>query len=431
MTVEHASEGTGKLSKVLLIAYEYPPVLSAQSIRWYYLSKELQRNGLQVHVLTVSLAVEESLALPEPAGIEIHRVFAGPFVGSASRIRGGKARTPVPSGTAGRKSVNRSLAERLYRSLRSVLDKVVFPDVRGEWRPFASRRLRELLSRQQYDCIIGSHEPAVDLQLAAQARGVRGSRLIADMGDPIATAYTPGWRYRFDYFMEGRILRKFDTVVVTSERAAEELAGRHGLDAAVFEVIPQGTSLQVDFPPSEQCRELLRKLEGQFTIVYTGNFYHDFRNPDAIRQALSRLDSVYFVLVGSEGHAFEELTNVEVIPKLGHFDCLHLQRACTVLLSLVNRQAEQTPGKVMEYLGAGRPILHVFQQPDFAADLIRRLNRGITVENRASAIEAAIRRLQVQHEANTLHKDYDLGPEVVEPYGWRALGLSYARITQA
>jgi hypothetical protein len=37
--------------RILLIAYDYPPLSSPQAIRWYYLSRELARRGVELHVL--------------------------------------------------------------------------------------------------------------------------------------------------------------------------------------------------------------------------------------------------------------------------------------------------------------------------------------------------------------------------------------------
>lgn len=413
---------------MLLIAYEYPPILSAQSIRWYYLSRELRRAGLRIDVLTVNLAVEESLRLPAPEGVNIYRIFAGPFVGAASRLASRAPESAAAASHTTKTPARQSTAERLYRMARAVLDQAVFPDVRGEWLPFASKELGKLIVRNGYDCIVGSHEPAVDLMLAGRTRRSTGIRIIADMGDPIATPYSPKWRYRFDRFMEGRILRKFDDIVVTSARAAEELASRHTLDIEKFHVIPQGTSLLVEIEPSQPCRNLLQKIHNRFTVLYTGNFYRHFRDPDEVLKALTHLDTVHFILVGSEDRGFTELPNVEIIPRMGHFDCLHLQRACSVLLSLGNKQQEQTPGKVMEYLGAGRPILHVFQAPDFGAELVSRLNRGVAVRNEALEIEKAIRQLHAKYRAGLLESDYDLGPGSIAQYSWDCLARSYLRL---
>ena len=61
--------------RLLLIAYAYPPLWEAQSVRWYYLSKELAKAGFQVDVLTVEYPGKKE----EIPGIRVYRTFPGPF----------------------------------------------------------------------------------------------------------------------------------------------------------------------------------------------------------------------------------------------------------------------------------------------------------------------------------------------------------------
>ncbi|GIX34498.1 MAG: hypothetical protein KatS3mg126_0277 [Lysobacteraceae bacterium] len=71
--------------RLLLIAYEFPPIEAAQALRWAYLSRELVHHGHEVHVLTVYLpSMAESRF---QTGAKVHRVFAGPFVGLSSSVR--------------------------------------------------------------------------------------------------------------------------------------------------------------------------------------------------------------------------------------------------------------------------------------------------------------------------------------------------------
>ena len=58
--------------RILVIAYEFPPSPSPQSLRWKHLSAELARQGHEVHVLTVD-AVATGAAPPD--GVVVHRVF--------------------------------------------------------------------------------------------------------------------------------------------------------------------------------------------------------------------------------------------------------------------------------------------------------------------------------------------------------------------
>src|SRR5690606_37323136 len=73
---------TPPLMRVLLIAYEFLPSASPQSLRWGYLVRELSAAGHEVHVLTAD-AEQDAPGLPAiPDTIRVHRTFAGPIRGT-------------------------------------------------------------------------------------------------------------------------------------------------------------------------------------------------------------------------------------------------------------------------------------------------------------------------------------------------------------
>ena len=66
--------------RILLVAYEFPPSPSPQSLRWAYLARKLQALGHDVHVLAPDLPGKGE-GLPDIGGLVVHRVHAGPIVG--------------------------------------------------------------------------------------------------------------------------------------------------------------------------------------------------------------------------------------------------------------------------------------------------------------------------------------------------------------
>ena len=413
--------------RVLLIAYEYPPILSAQSIRWYYLSLELQKLGWQVDVVSVDLAVDKQLALPVPAGVEVYRTFAGPYVGLASRAAARTAGNSESAPGSPARPASPSLAERLYRFGRRVLNQLLFPDVRVEWYWFARAPIKALCARHRYTCLIASHEPGVDLMLAVSGANKSGLPIIADCGDPLATVYTPRWRYWLDLRLERRILTRFDRVVATTDQAGAEFARRHPELEQRLVTITQGTASEVGREPGPRCRVLLEEYRGKFTLLYTGNFYADFRNPEAIFRALERCEFAHLLVVGSAGE--DRLDGrLRFIPRLSHFDCLHLQRGSALLLVLGNRQQEQTPGKVFEYLGAGRPILYIYQQFDLGATVVESLERGVCCANEVGQIQSVLEAAYREYRCPGPGAGGGAVDERVAPYLWQNLAARYSEI---
>ncbi len=49
--------------KILLVAYEFPPILAAQALRWFYLSNELAKLGVNVHVICPDISAEHAFPM--------------------------------------------------------------------------------------------------------------------------------------------------------------------------------------------------------------------------------------------------------------------------------------------------------------------------------------------------------------------------------
>lgn len=414
--------------KILLIAYEYPPILSAQSIRWFYLSAELAKLGWAVDVATVEIEVDQSLALHQPDDVNVFRCFPGPYVGIASTIGGG-GRGSRKIATDNQAKPTLGFGEWIYRFGRKLLDYLLFPDTRTEWYLFGRRLISDLCKRNNYSCIIASHEPCVDLMLALSMKKKFNLPCIADCGDPIATVYTPKWRYKLDFLMERKILKSFNLLVVTTSTAKREFEKRHRITEENIEVVSQGTLGGIDSKPSDYCNDLLQQYKGQFWLLYTGNFYENFRNPHYIFKALSRFSNVRLLVIGSQPITLAP-NNVDFVPKLSHSDCVYLQLHAPVLLSLGNAQEEQSPGKLIEYLGAGRPILHVYQKLDLGADLVESLNRGWSSPNSEKSVEDMVRRMADLFYANSMDELFDLSDRPAQPYSWTTLARKYGDILE-
>ena len=65
--------------RILLVAYDFPPIPSPQALRWAYLVRELALAGHDVHVLAPDVMGYGVGQLPElPASVVVHRSSAGP-----------------------------------------------------------------------------------------------------------------------------------------------------------------------------------------------------------------------------------------------------------------------------------------------------------------------------------------------------------------
>lgn len=435
--------------RLLVIAYEFPPSPSPQSLRWAYLCRELAALGHEVHVLTIDLGPDNP-GLPQmPAHVQVHRTWPGPLRGitawsrkrniarvlaaraaagmkddasaasNASTGTGASAPAETAQFEAPKAGPLRTAKRVVWSTLLRIGEQVIFPDIRGEWYWFGRKRLRQLLDEYRFDAVISSHEPATTLQLGllAQARGIP---LVADLGDPVLAGYTPArWRRR-SLRLERRICRKAAMVMVTADSAAALLQQRHR-QCAPIHVITQGFSATP--PPPIDADTLFdpQRLE----LLYTGSFYA-FRRPEALLEAVLQTPDARLNVATVQAPAVlkrmaeQHPERIRLLGFLPHLVALQLQRQADVLVNIANADSSQVPGKLYEYAGACRPILHISQDPaqDPSADWVLAHRRGWVRREDRQALAECIADAAMARQAGRLGDDLDMTPESVADFSW-------------
>lgn len=428
--------------KFLVIAYEFPPSPSAQSLRWMYLSRELAALGHEVHVLTANVPTS-AVCLHEPPGVCVHRSFAGPVRGlliflsrRSSRVRAdasplaGQMGQPSAMDAVKPATTDLNWKGRIIERFQRFVRYLVFPDIRGEWRWSARCRLDQLLVTLQPDVVVSSHEPATTLELGLTARR-RGFRWVADLGDPVLAAYTPRWWRKRARRLERATCDKADAVVVTNERAGRLLIDRHQLSSGKLHVLTQGFDDRMTRPAFVAPRPERSGLD----LLYTGSFYQ-FRQVDALLAAVICAPGVRLSIASFEvpqvvrNLAVRHPDRIRLLGFLPHEDILRRQQQADVLVNLGNADAFQVPGKFFEYLGAGRPILHVSQslEEDEAAAILRRVRRGWVVANDRDAIAALL--MTVMQTAKAGIQEMELDDGRVEEYGWSLIARRFEELSK-
>jgi len=418
---------------ILLLAYEFPPIIAAQSLRWFYLANALTaRPDCHVHVLTTNIKDRWAFSGQLHPNITVHRCYPGPFVGFsgwlADRAQQDTDTASLPELKKTYTAAPPSRLQRLYMTVRGVLNQVIFPDVRSEWYPFAAYHLNQLLKQHAFQVVISSHEPGVDLMLGYRLKQQYPHLCwISDLADPLVTPYTPRWRRGLDTWFEKRVCQQSDVVLVTNKAVQDLLIQRHQLKAVEFIQVQQGFSAHPQAVSNTITKWVNHVFadKNRFTLLFTGNFYANFRNPSQLFQALSLMPEIHLIVAGSCVGFEQALADLDgqvtVLGQVDHFICLALQQSASVLLNIGNTQSYQVPGKLYEYVGAQRPILHLSQhQDDIVATLLSNLNRGRAVPNQANMIVAALENLYHLWQDQQLDQSYDLSLTRVQNYSWEA-----------
>jgi glycosyltransferase involved in cell wall biosynthesis len=223
---------------------------------------------------------------------------------------------------------------------------------------------------------------------------------VADFSDPFADnpfVPRPGWRRRVDRALETSWFRDLDgTIVPVPEMKALFLRRHAALRPDSIHVVPYG------FDEELYAAARPRSFEG-FTIVHTGTFYSGFRDPGPFFHALAAVRDLP-VRVVHAGVLLPEMAEqmrrlgiadrFEVLGLVPREEVCSLQLGGSCLLLIGNHGGVQLPGKLLDYLGAQRPILALENDThDIAARMVREAGAGLVVANQPEAIERGIRQV--------------------------------------
>jgi len=396
--------------RLLLVAYAYPPLWEAQSVRWYYLSKELAKAGFQVDVLTVEYPGKKE----EIPGIKVYRTFPGPFNQAVFKALG----NPKVFSAEVRSSRKFLFIKKLYRAIRKITEYMMVGDTRNEWFFIAYPKALELIREKNYDLLITSHEPMVDTLLGLTLKDRTKIKWIADLGDPISADYYPKVWKPFLKRLERKVLAKADAITVTTEALKKKYRMSFRGEDKIL-VVQQGFDLEFFRMPK------MRKKGGSFVLAYTGSFYKDFREPKALVEALAKLNFNFELWLAGRLESFLPLfksiqERVKYFGVLSHPEALELQAKADVLVYLGNKLESQVPGKFYEYLGSKKPILCIIQHPeDPVAGLVRELRIGEVCLNEPKEIARAISKLYEHWLRGEMEEVYRYEEEKVREFSWQ------------
>jgi len=372
--------------RILIFAYFFPPQGGAGVQRIVKLAKYLPAEGWDPTIVTARAGdywmADEGLAAE-----------LGPRV----RI----VRTPAPTGLALLRRLSPAAAGHgrplrsstgAIRRLRAVASWMLVPDSYLGWLPFACRAGEVLLARERFDWLLTTSSPdsahLIGLRLAAR----HGVRWAADFRDPWTRrlSFRPptAWHRRRHEALENAVLARADLVTFTSEETRRDYAGR--VDARIasrFAVVTNGYD-EEDFAALDG----VEPPRAHFAIVHAGQLnperparpfllalrrFLELR-PAARGRARARFIGPAYVRDREDVARLGLEGAVSIEPALPHREIVRAMRSAHLLL-LMEHESERgglvLPGKIFEYLRAGRPVLGLLPR-GAAWDLIARLDAG-------------------------------------------------------
>lgn len=360
------------MKRVLIITYYWPPNGGAGVYRWLKLSKLLPEHGWQPIIYTPEnpemVADDPGLLRDVRPDIEvIKRPITEPF-NLYKRFTGRSTKEKVQVGFLNEKKQG-GWKEDLALWIRS---NFFIPDARVWWVRPSVRFLKDWLKENPVDAVISTGPPHSMHLIALELKRALGVKWVADFRDPwtdidfyaqLKLSRRADARHKR---LEGEVLREADRVVTVSWHWAADL---EKLGAPKVEVVTNG------YDPGDRPAEQ-EAVDEEYSLVHIGSL-SPTRNAPELWAALKKLcdeDPAFAArfklrFVGPVDHTVVEsveaaglAAHLERTGRVDHDGAMRHMHQARALLLLVNETANFLgilPGKLFEYVGAGRPVLSV------------------------------------------------------------------------
>lgn len=364
--------------RLLALAYFFPPLAGGGVHRVLSFARHLPAHGWDVTVVCAGehdyWVRDDSLLGRVPAATEVLRVPGGSAISALLRLRGSSGRRR--GGT--------------FAPLRSLSDWWLLPDSYAGWAKRAEREAAKRLARGDIDALLTTSPPdSVHLAGANLAKRFRVP-WVADFRDPWIGLHfrTPPseWHRARHAAMEREVFGRADLVLAASRTHLDAIAA--GGAARRAEHLPNGfepEAVPAAAPPDADHFRLaftgtLSLMEDAGTLLEA---VHEVlaRVPEARRRLRVDLAGPYDTDYEDRALALGLTGIVRFAGPLPHGESRALQRSADALLLWKPRASgfrTMVPGKLYEYLDAGRPVIALLPAEDEAAALVRRAG-GVVV----------------------------------------------------
>ncbi|HEY2587513.1 MAG TPA: glycosyltransferase [Tepidisphaeraceae bacterium] len=364
--------------RVLLIAYQFPPVGGGGVQRSVKFAKYLPATGWSPSILTVRNpsvpSLDHSLCADLPADLPVYR---------ANTWEPGYGMKTLVSAASTRKAARHSAVGWAKGALRRAVGGMLQPDPQILWLPSAIHLGRQILRDVPHDAIVATAPPYSSFLVGAALSRRTGLPLVVDFRDEwtISNTYSENKRPgpisgRVQRRMQRHVLSRASLVLATTESSAKALEGLCRQIGSTAEVSQIYNGFDPDDFPVEPQQQA-SGADGTCRLAYVGTLWNlttvaplvaAMQDLAARRPELAK--RIELVFVGRRTAAQEELLDrLAALPcrlvrhdYLDHSEATGFVRSAHALCALLTDcpGAERVvPGKIFEYMASRRPILAI------------------------------------------------------------------------
>ncbi|MDJ1008311.1 MAG: glycosyltransferase family 4 protein [Paracoccaceae bacterium] len=394
--------------RVLVIAYDFPPIGGSGVQRTLKYVKYLPEHGWDIDVLTVretqqvNKSRDPSLLDELPSEVAVHRTglidpYDNPVYKAVTRLFARRKAGPDKPGNGSDVEASGAGKPNL-----DFIHALMLPDRMIGWFPFALLRGIAVIRRTR-PSVIYSTSPCETAHLVGVVLSKLFSiPLVADFRDPWTEYYfslrRPGHIEALNRWLERKVLRRAALVISTTAECSDSLKRLSaGAPAEKFHVITNGYD-EGDFVG------IAPKTFDRITIIFTGTVYQQV-TPEILFQAVREMlddspglaDRMRLVFVGRQYDGFDALIGTyrlgEVVTCIGYVphreSIAYLTGADACYYNVFSELA--ITAKLFEYLRSGTPIIAAIPESHSAARIIADCDAGVVVEgDNPAALRSAL-----------------------------------------
>jgi glycosyltransferase involved in cell wall biosynthesis len=380
------------LKKVLFITYYWPPSGGAGVQRPLKFARNLPAFGIQPIVITVDPEKasfpnrDPSLAEEVPPGTEVYATDTfEPFELYKKLTR----KQDIPSGGFS----NESNPSMMQKAMRFIRGNFFIPDARIGWNKYAYKKAAEIIRKEKIEVVITTSPPHSTHLIGLKLKEEFGITWICDINDPWTDIYYyKEFRHlpfalKKDRMLEQQVLTRADKVITVSENFKSLFLAKSPLiREEKFTLIPNGFDEEDFIFPSTPPA-------GNFVITYTGTIAGSYE-PQVFFRALASAKAanpgvkIMLQFVGSVAgslqadiRTFGLEENTELISHVPHRESVKYLMGSTALLLIIPHVENDkgiVPGKLFEYLAAGKPVICIGSRDCDAAVILEQCDAGKT-----------------------------------------------------
>ncbi len=384
------------MKKVLMIAHDFPPMVTVGAVRPVKFAKYLPQFGWKPSILTVkhpgplSYKIDHQFMRGELKDVKVHRSWGFPLAWATKGLR-----------------------------LLGIDSKWLFvPDSLYGWLLHSVFVGRRIIKKERIDAIYATSPPTTAFLIAAFLKRICDKPLVVDFRDlwinnPFVS-YPSEVHYNLEKKMEEWVLRNADAVTVTCESQRNKLM-------ETFPFLKQSrVSVIYNGYDSEDFENMIPHKFDKFTILHAGSIYGSriraFRlfleaADYLVKNSYVSVDDFQLVFLGYLARQARKtlnelnLSNVRYLGVKPYKEALQLSMGADVLL-IIPGAGEVLPGKIFEYLATGNLILNLGNPEDEVSKLIAKVGSGKTVKIDFSSIKEALHEI-LKHRGSGVQADSD------------------------